>query len=233
MSNNIKYNNIKIFENRNKKKIFKNNIDFKFKDFLKGKLNSGKIPLPSPLPLIPVSYFNSNKDDNIGAKIIDKYYSIKYKLRQLRIIKEYIFTILELSKDEINKKKVSFTKYKLQKNKLIIDFNEKLSDTFKTQNDFNHFKLKYCFEKYNYLKNIKLNIPLFFSIFQNEYIGSNKSFFLNLFRSYIEIRNKLLKYIDIDKLESLMAFDKPFFDLKNKINMEKKILAKKKNKENK
>jgi hypothetical protein len=85
----------------------------------------------------------------------------------------------------------------LKKNKLIINFKEKLADTIKDQNDFNNFKLNYCLEKYNYLKDIKINTPLFFTIFQNEYLGNNKSFFLNLFRSYIQIRTKLLKYTSI------------------------------------
>ena len=230
MSNNITNNNIKIFKKKNNKKILKMNVDFNFKNFLIGDPSNNNIL--NNIPLIPTNYFNSYTNDNIGAKIIDKYYSIKYKLRQLRIIKNYILEILELSKDELNKKKVSFNKYNLKKNKLIIDFKEKLSDTIKDQNDFNHFKLNYCFEKYNYLKNIKINTPLFFTIFQNEYLGSNKSFFLNLFRSYIEIRNKLLKYIDVYSLQSLMAFDKSFFDLKNKLNMEKNKESIKENKGN-
>ena len=228
MSSNITYNNIEKFEKEIFKKNIKNKhgnpiknekgnpINFNFKDFLSGKYDKINIPL------IPTIYFNRYSSvDNIGSNIINNYYSIKYKLRELRTIKKYIFTILELSKDEINKKTVSFNKYKLKKNKLIIKFEEKLVDTIKEQNDFNHFKLKYCFEKYNYIKDIKINTPLFFTIFQNEYLGSNKSFFLNLFRDYIKLRNELLKYIDSDNLQSLMAFDKPFFDLKNKLSMEK------------
>ena len=223
MSSNITYSNIEKFEKNIFKESIKNknnntkvkDFNFNFKDFLIG--NYDKVTIP----LIPTIYFNRNIYDNIGSNIINSYYLIKYKLRELRTIKKYIFTILELSKDEINKKTVSFNKYKLKKNKLIINFEEKLVDTIKEQNDFNHFKLKYCFEKYNYIKDIKINTPLFFTIFQNEYLGSNKSFFLNLFRDYIKLRNELLKYIDSGDLQSLMAFDKPFFDLKNKLSMEK------------
>ena len=190
MSNNITNTNIKNFKNG----IFKTNVSpFNFKEFLTGNPNEINIPL------IPSTYFNNDPfNDNIGSKIINNYYLIKHKLRELRTIKKYIFTILELSKNEINKKTVSFSKYKLKKDKLIIDFKEKLVDTIKDQNDFNYFKLNYCYEKYNYLKDIKVNTPLFFTIFQNEYLGSNKSFFLNLFRTYIELRNKLLKCIDVD-----------------------------------
>lgn len=234
MSNNITEKNIKIFKNKIFKEIVKKNnssvkAPFNFKIFLEGKYN--KI---NTIPLIPTVYFNNSIYDNIGAEVINNYYSIKYKLRELRNIKKYILVILELSKDEINKKTISFNKYKLKKDNLIIDFKEKLSDTIENQINFRGFKINYCLEKYNYLKNIKVSTPLFFTIFQNEYLGSNKSFFLNLFRKYIEIRNKLLKYIDSNNLQSLMAFDKPFFDLKNKLNMKvTKESTKENNKNNK
>jgi len=86
-SNNIKNENIKIF----KGKIFNGPLDpFDFKKFLLGAKDKNNIPL------IPIIYFNENFNDNIGANIINNYYSIKYKLRELRTIKKYIFTILEL-----------------------------------------------------------------------------------------------------------------------------------------
>ena len=213
MTENFTKNNFEPFKN---KKLF--NDEFTFKNMIE------------ELPLIPGMYFKKN--DSLGSSIINSYYSIKINLDKLRIIKQFILKILEVSfKNEVINKHISKEKYKLVSNNLIINFGTNISDTFSNQKKFNDFIELYKKEKYNILKNIKKDEPYFFSIFQNEYNGKSKTYFINLFKKYIEIRKQLLSYLSTDygilafdflfNLNEVLDYEKIKVKLTNKINNNK------------
>ena len=150
-----------------------------------------------------------------GSKIINKYYKIKFLLNKLDVIKKFMLSILKPNEnDKEFTKKISISKYSLIQNFDMI---------FEGNDDFEKFIKKFIKEKYNIFKNINKDVPFFFHIFQLEYLGKSKDFFLDLFRKYIEIRKKILLYIgrltDTSELTDtscygLIAFES-FFELEN------------------
>ena len=204
MTNNLTSNNLSPFvSDKTLKKKY-----FKFKDFISNETN--------PLPLIPGIYFNNNEKDNIGSKIINNYYNIKIFMKNLLLIKTFILSILKVSgSNDLDKINISKEKYKLLKSDLIIPFNDTLSGTFKDQDYFKKFIKLYQDQKYGIFKNFNLEIPYFFQIFQVEYNNSPKTFFISLFKKYIDLRKKILSYIGENS--GLLAFTS-FFDLSDNID---------------
>ena len=210
MTENFKKDNFEIF----KEKIFKSSspTPFSFKKIITG------IPPSMPsIPIIPTIYFTNLSSlttssttppyqDNIGSKIINSYYTINSYFQQLYIIKNFILSILRSSKFYLEKMKVSKERYKLSSKNLIIKFKDTLSDDF----DIKDFVNKFNGNNYNLLNNKNINVPDFFIIFQNEYKGKSKSFYINLFKKYIEIRKKINEYIK--EYYGLLSFNL-FFDI--------------------
>lgn len=233
MSNNLKKNNLKPFIN--KIVIDSSGNDFLLRNIIVKNDNKEKL-----LPFIPPYYFQNNPEDNIGSKIINTYYNIDFNLKKLNIIKNFIISILESSKYDLEKIKFSREKYRLFKENLFFKFSDDISESFKDQNDFKEkFIDVYVKNKYDLLNKNKIeNFPFFIKIFQNEYQNNSesKTYFMNLFKKYLEIRKILIKYIQTDY--GLLAF-KFLFDLSNtqffgKLKeIEKKKLKKEQNKNNK
>jgi hypothetical protein len=252
--NNLKPNNLKPFVNTN---VIKS---FNFKDLIVENTNIDEL-----LPLFPSIYFQNNQDnlkDNIGSTIINTYYNITFNLNKLNIIKNFIISILESSKYDLEKIKISREKYKLFKHNLFFDFknnsffdfsdnistkimsfspfSKNKNKSIKTQDDFKKFVEKYKDNKYGLLKdNLVADIPYFFKIFQSEYQNNSdsKTYFINLLKKYMDIRKLLIKNY-IENNYGLCAF-KFIFDLSNtqtfaKIKeIEKKKLSQEKKKNNK
>lgn len=165
------------------------------------------------LPLIPSIYFEEG--GTIGSKIINDYFNIRNIMGKLEIIKIFIYSILQVSgKSEFQKKYISKEKYKLNSNNLIIKFND-IYSTFKSQDDFKIFIQEYEKQNFNIFKSFNINIPYFFQIFQVEYNGIHKAFFINLFKEYIDLRRDLFKYIKTSY--GLLSFG-PVFDLSDNID---------------
>jgi len=178
------------------------------------------------LPLIPSIYFEES--GTIGSLIINSYFNIRNMMERLEIIKIFIYSILQVSgKSEFEKKYISKEKYKLNSNNLIIKFND-IYSTFKNQDDFKIFVQEYEKQKFNIFKSFSLDIPYFFQIFQVEYNGIHKAFFINLFKEYIDLRRDLFK--SIKENYGLLSFG-PVFDLSDNIDfsMLKNSLNKKDN----
>ena len=204
--NNIYKENIEPF----KKNIFTNNPTIG--DFIKGDNISS-------LPTIPKIYFNKSTDnDKIGSNIINNYNNIRINIKKLENIKNFILSILKTSQFELENFKVSKKIFHLEQNNLIINFEDTFNDTFKNNNSFNNFINNYVKENYNIFKNIKSDVPYFYNIFQNVYIGKNKNFFLDLFKKYIKIRKIILKFIQ--KNNGILGFDM-VFDINNNIHFDK------------
>ena len=203
MSNNLNPNNLKPFINP---KI----INIKLQDIIVTNNNKDKL-----LPLIPPIYFQDIQEDNIGSTIINAYYNIDFNLKKLNIIKNFIISILESSKYDLEKINFSRERYKLYNENLFFNFSNNITNSFKTQDDFKEFVNQYNNNKYDLLKNNNIeNFPFFIKIFQNEYQNNSesKTYFMNLFKKYLEIRAKLIKYIKTNY--GLLAF-KFIFDLSN------------------
>lgn len=197
-------------------KPFKNEIfniaptAFTFKNTI---VDSKRNPLnKNVVPLIPSIYFNYkdkhglNPDNNIGSRIINSYYIIKFNLKKLCTIKKYILSILKSSQFYLEKIKVSKERYRLFTNNLIIKFNDNLNNNF----DFNTFKNEFITNNLNLLKGNNDIFPEFFTIFQNEYNFDSKSFFITLFKEYINVKTIIQKYIGDNC--GLLAFNL-FFDI--------------------
>ena len=202
MTNNFEKNNFEPF----KHKIFKDE-NFNFKTFI------------NDLPIIPSVYFK--KDDTIGSNIINAYYTVKINLEKLETIKKFILTIIDSSlKNQLEKINIDTEKhkYKLFRDNLIFKFNNSLSETFPYQNDFVKFHKKFVSENSNLFKNIKTDVPLFFYLFQEKYTDNSKTYFINLFKEYIDVRKILLNYIKDNY--GLLAFTS-FFDLYENIDFKK------------
>ena len=180
------------------------------------------------MPMIPRVYFN-NKND-----IIDKYNEIRIYLKEMETIKDFILSILKTSKYEIEKINVSKKKYKLYKYDLLLSketymppdmrrflfeikdsdknqYTSYIEDTFdKTfmENKFDIFLKEYINKKYNILLNANTEHPYFYHIFQKEYSGKPKQFFIQLFKKYINIRKKITE--SITTYNGILGFDMVF-----------------------
>lgn len=224
--NNIKRNNIKPFLNNEVINI--NEIT------LTNLLTSN-----DSIPLIPGMYFYKN--DNTGFNIINNYYIIKSNLGKLKTIKEFIDSILDVNKNDLEKIKIKREKYKLFKNDKStlpdstnifnsLKFKNTLDDTIindKNKNIFIQFTENFI-NKYNYniIKN-NSNTSLLYSIFQNEYnnASESKSFFKKLFKEYISLRDNLVKTYLKDNV-GIMGFSF-VFNLIKKTNILKNALKNK------
>ena len=179
-------------ENATNDESRKNKPEFDFKELLTRK-DTDNI-FTNVFPTIPSVFFFEN--DECGDKIINAYYTLKNYFKKLYELKSVIMTILEQSRDEMDKPKTLFdkVKYNLSEENTIIKFNPKLKDTISNQSYFIHFCNDFTNSKNNIFKDNQHNDPKFVGIFQREYKGVNKNFFLDLFREYSNIRNKILNY---------------------------------------
>ena len=202
------------------KRIFKKENEITFKNII------------YELPKIPSIYFYQN--DVKGTNIINSYNDIRSNINKLRITKDFIFSILKTSKSELEKIEIDRNKYLLNNHNLIIKFKSNYTETFNDDNKFEEFKEnydiskfrdkktkfnqfieKYLEERNNIFKNIKKDIPYFYTIFQDEYKNSeSKTFFINLFKKFSKIRDIILPYINTNN--GILGFNM-IFDLKDNI----------------
>jgi hypothetical protein len=186
--------------------------------------------------------------DNISSKIINSYYNIKVNLRKLEIIKNFILSIIDCNKFDIMQN-IKKEKYNLNNNKLFFVFKKTYYDTFKQynkikqkKNDLNFrkkpknfpvFVEKFIENKYGLIKDNYETIPLFLKIFQKEYNNKNKFFYKKLFNEYIDIRNKLINYLNINNNNyGILAFNFIFNIPKQKFITNTNSNSKKNNKDN-
>jgi hypothetical protein len=198
--------------------IDKNIIPFKTSIFNDDKTHNIN-DIITELPTIPKIYF-PDKDDKIGATIINDYNIIRLNIKKLETIKNFILSILKSSSSELENIRISKQKYNLYKNNLLILFESNLNETFKDQKSFHEFINTYNKNNYNIFKSSKNNIPLFLSILQTEYLGNNenKNFFLTLLNKYIKIRNILIKYMI--KNNGILGFNM-IFEINDNISLDK------------
>jgi hypothetical protein len=180
---------------------------FNFKDFI-----------AKELPIIPGIFFK-NKDP-ISNEIINTFYTIKFHLEKLELVKKYILSILLTSKCKFESIKINKNKYKLLKKFLIINFHGTYKETFKKKGflnkakklmnedkesvSFDEFLQKFINNNYNILQSYHNTLPYYYTIFENTYDDeSNKDFFLKLFRKYNDVRIKLLNYLLYDPTNKL------------------------------
>ena len=254
MNDNINKNNIKPFV----KEILNSN-KFNINDYIKSKLSkkprySTYTDCFEPtLPTIPGIYFEKpsktgppsipEEINPIGNKIIDIYYTVKINLEELEVIKDFTLSILETSKAEFEKIKFPKDKYKLKESKMLYKFKSSL-DTFEAdpakitnltkalpKSEFNKFLDDYIKKNCNFISNVTEINPYFYYIFQSEYFGKSgtKTFFLDLFRKYVDARKKLFK--NLEGNYGILAFSS-FFELKDGMTIEKMKDKSKSNNEN-
>jgi hypothetical protein len=215
--------------NKNERDKLKKNIDlftnsYIFKDFN----SSAPVNMDSFIkltPTIPGIYFvkDCNNISNLNNNsIIDKYFEIYRTIENLEKIKDNILSILDMSKSMMVKKIISRDQYNLdnknfgieKKNRIIFNFtNDKKKDyasNFKTHKDFKKFIDVFIKENYNIFRGIETYLPYYFYIFQNEFSDISLSYFVNLFRQYNNLRDKLSN--NIRSAHGILGF-KSFFDI--------------------
>jgi hypothetical protein len=200
-----------------KDNLIKNNFEkimnekiINFKDFY----NNNK----EEFPFIPVVYFNKESDDKKpNNKIIDTYFDIKMYLNHLEIIKKFILAIIKVSfKDEFEKIILYKENLGLVKSNLMMDFKDKLSDTFFEKNYENENENKKSFNKIisekinktrnlltpNILKEKKIDYTIFknfidefmkdekYHLFKKIDLEINKPYFLKIFQTKYIGKNK-------------------------------------------
>jgi hypothetical protein len=197
-------------------------------------------------PTIPGIYFEKpslitptnpkgipEKINPVGNKIIDIYYTVKTNLEELEVIKDFTLSILETSKAEFEKIKFPKDKYKLKESKMLYKFKSSIGDSFEKdsakltdltkalpKSEFNQFLDNYIKKNCNFISSVSEINPYFYYIFQSEYFGKSgtKTFFLDLFRKYVDARKKLFK--NLDRNYGILAFSS-FFELKDGLIIEK------------
>jgi hypothetical protein len=104
-------------------------------------------------------------------------------------------------------------------------FKKDYESIFKDQNEFIKFVDEFIYyDKTNDIKNYSLfknsndKYPYFYKIFQNEYKGKSKTYFVTLFKKYFELRKDILK--KVEENHGLLAFTL-FFDLTASKNYQK------------
>jgi len=136
---------------------------------------------------------------------IDNFFDIKKNIRELEIIKNFILSILESSKYELEKIEIFLDDFNINEDKFILKDIQYLNK-FNNQSDFDIFINK--FMKYKNLfdnKDYKY-IQSFNYIFQDKYNIKNKSFFSNLFNKHLKISEYL--YDKIYEYQGILALDK-------------------------
>jgi hypothetical protein len=191
------------------KALYKNNKTLKFDSII------------ISLPTIPKIYFKSKDTNNKGSIIIDKYYTIRKSLNELKIMKDFIISILETFKDDLESIDVSKKKYNIKKTSLNPYIKHKLVESFPYQDDFIQFISEYIETKYSLFSDNTDESPLFKQVFENEYMGTTKTknFIIKLFAKYFNIRSSLTELIN--EHYGLLAFDL-IFNLNDVINFQKK-----------
>jgi hypothetical protein len=170
------------------------------------------------IPLIPSIYFNNN--DSIGSQIINKYYTIKITLEKLETIKKFIIFLLESSKYDLKKIKISKLKYKLVSDNLIMKKESKID---KILDEFNQSApIAKSNNTFSMLKGSDQNIFYPKMIFQSKCNKDpeSKTYFLKLIDKYINIRQKLIKLLYDNPGLLALSF---VFDLEDKLLHEKMI----------
>ena len=185
------------------------------------------------LPTIPSVYFK--KSDIYGSNIINDYYKLKILFNRLDKIKNTIKFILDTSKDELSTININLNKYEIIGKQNVIfkmtdNYTSDFNTNFSTTSNFEMFRQKFIYEKYNLFENIDYtqNSILFYYIFQHDY-KTNKKYFLNLFNEYIKIRKDILQMINSNY--GLLAFES-VFELKKNIDLNKKNVKTENNKIN-
>jgi len=213
------------------------------------------------LPLIPKLYFNNDKfidvynDIKIYLKNIetiknfilsilktsqDELLKIKISKQKYKLYKNNLL----LNQQYItNSKSKEYDRMKKSSNKENKDFSyysisNGIKDTFKKtftdEDTYNNFFDIYKKNNYNILIIENSENPYFYNIFQNEYKGKSKHFFIELFNKYIEIRTSIINKINDDNAKEILGYDM-LFELNdnlifNKIKNVEKNKIKKKNK---
>ena len=244
MNDNINTNNITPFV---KEILNTTTLPFDINEYIQPELGKDCRTYPTVcfeprLPTIPGIYFEKpslitpngipEKMNPVGNKIIDIYYTVKTNLEELEVIKDFTLSILETSKAEFEKIKFPKDKYKLKENKMLYKFKSSI-DTFEAdpakitdltkalpKSEFNKFLDDYIKKNCNFISSVSEINPYFYYIFQSEYLGKSgtKTFFLDLFRKYVNARKKLFK--NLEENYGILAFSS-FFELKDGMIIER------------
>lgn len=136
---------------------------------------------------------------------IDNFFYIKKNIRELEIIKNFILSILESSKYELEKIEIFLDDFDINEDKFILK-DIKYLNKFKNQSDFDNFINKFMENKNLFNNKNYKYIQSFNYIFQNKYKIKNKNFFSNLFRKHLKISEYL--YDKIYGYQGILALDK-------------------------
>jgi hypothetical protein len=204
---------------------------------------NNKFNFSSMIPNIPDEiykyfyYFPKPYEELFGKDIITSFYSTKYLFKKLEDFYEIMLNLIEINKDKLNKN-VSRNNYKFNESNFIFfdlltkNYNNDFNNLFnlsmqsissKISGSINKDKRDFLskFEKidgvFNCLSNNKN--PFFFNLFDGNYNGKDKDFFMNLFKEYSSIRQQILSISNLKGNAGILSLE-PFIqnDIESNLN---------------
>ena len=213
--------------------------DHKIKEFnyVNNKVNlSSIIPIPDDIYKY-FYYFPKPYEELFGKDIITTFYSTKFLFKKLEDFYEMILNLIEINKDKLNKK-VSRNNYKFNKSNFIFfdlltkNYNDDFNNLFnlsmqsissKISGSINKDKRDFLskFQQIDGVFNCLSNnrSPFFLNLFDRNYNGKDKDFFMNLFEEYSGIRQQILSLADLKGNAGILSLE-PFIknDIESNLN---------------
>lgn len=218
----------------------KNNINF-------SKLGTIPDEIYDYFYLLPKPY-----DELFGKDIITTFYSTKYLFKKLEDYYEMMINLIEINKDKLNKD-ISRNNYRFDKSNFIFfglltqnyndDFNnlfnlsmQNISSAFVASINKNEKDFVLKFQEIDGVFNClsKKKNPFFLNLFDENYNGKDKDFFMDLFKEYSSIRQQIFKVADLKGNAGILSLE-PFLinNIETNLNNNVKQNAKKNNDNNK
>ena len=205
-------------------------------NYVNNKFNISRIPIPEDIYEY-FYYFPKPYEELFGKDIITTFYSTKYLFKKLEDFYEMMLNLIEINKDKLNKK-VSRNNYTFNQSNFIFfdlltkNYNDDFNNLFNLSMQSFSSKISASINKdekdflskfeeidgvFNCLSNNKS--PFFLNLFNANYNGKDKDFFMDLFKEYSSIRQQILSIANIKGNAGILSLE-PFIqnDIKSNLN---------------
>jgi hypothetical protein len=193
--------------------------------------------------------FPKGLEELFGKDIITRFYSTQYLFKKLEKICNMMKELLELNKDKLNME-INRNNYLFNRanfiffNKFTLNYEDDFNNLFDTALQSVESKISETFIKndkdfiskfleidgvINCLSNTQN--PFFYNLFNENYNGPSKDFFMKLFEEYCDIRKQILNVCKLDKNAGILSLE-PFIKNDIKINNSNNVKQKSNNKKN-
>ena len=204
---------------------------------------NNKVNFSSMTPNIPDEiykyfyYFPKPYEELFGKDIITTFYSTKFLFKKLEDFYEMMLNLIEINKDKLNKN-INRNNYIFNKSNFIFfdlltkNYNDDFNNLFnlsmqsissKISGSINKDKRDFLLKfqeidgVFNCLSNNRS--PFFLNLFDKNYNGKDKGFFIDLFKEYSGIRQQILSLADLKGNAGILSLE-PFIknDIESNLN---------------